>query len=107
MAEVADHHFWFRGTRRVILDQARQHVGADLESLQIADIGCGPGTTLRWLSHCPNVVGVDLQPVAIELAIAPLFQLIKRTSSVPAATRAERRSRMSGLSWGIHRSVDQ
>ena len=68
MAEVADHHFWFRGTRRVILDQARQHVGADLESLQIADIGCGPGTTLRWLSHCPNVVGVDLQPVAIELA---------------------------------------
>lgn len=68
MAALADRHFWFRGTRKVILDWARNTTSADLRHLRIADIGCGPGTTLAYLTDVPRLVGVDLSNCALSLA---------------------------------------
>jgi len=68
MAALMRRHFWFRGTRRVILDWARSVGEGDLESRYVADIGCGTGPTLDWLREIPSVVGVDLSPVALGLA---------------------------------------
>ncbi len=68
MAAEADRHFWFRGTRRVILDVARHAVGRPLKELCIADIGCGPGTTLRWLPEEAFIVGVDYSLEGLQIA---------------------------------------
>jgi SAM-dependent methyltransferase len=68
MADEADGHFWFRGTRRVIVDWARRAAGRPLEELRIADVGCGPGTTMAWLPDSPHLVGLDAQPLALTLA---------------------------------------
>lgn len=78
MAALADRHFWFRGTRKVILDWARNVVGNDLSDLRIADIGCGPGTTLAYLSDVKHLVGVDMSSCALSLAKerAPTARLI-------------------------------
>ena len=68
MADAADGHFWFRGTRRVILDWARRAAGRPLQDVFIADVGCGPGTTMAWLPDSPRLVGLDAQPLALSLA---------------------------------------
>ena len=68
MAALMRRHFWFRGTRRVILDWARIACGGDIGSRYVADIGCGTGPTLSWLEDVPNVVGVDLSSIALGLA---------------------------------------
>ena len=62
MADAADGHFWFRGTRRVILDWAQRAADKPLEELHIADVGCGPGTTMAWLPDSPRLVGLDPPP---------------------------------------------
>ncbi|MBR58986.1 MAG: hypothetical protein CMH54_13335 [Myxococcales bacterium] len=79
MAAVMDRHFWFRGTRRVILNWANDAVGGGLEKLRVADVGCGPGTTLSWLSHLPRIVGIDRAALCLELARerAPNAELIQ------------------------------
>jgi len=79
MAAVMDRHFWFRGTRRVILHWANDAVGGGLEKLRVADVGCGPGTTLSWLSHVPRIVGIDRAALCLELARerAPTAELVQ------------------------------
>ena len=91
MAALADRHFWFRGTRKVILDWARKTTSSDLSDLKIADVGCGPGTTLAYLSDVTNLVGVDLSSCALSLAKerAPGAQLVAADAAhIPLASQS-------------------
>jgi SAM-dependent methyltransferase len=64
--EVDEHHWWYRGRRRVIL--------AELERLplpagaRVLDAGCGSGRTLQELTRFGEVAGIELDPDAAELA---------------------------------------
>ncbi len=64
--EVDEHHWWYRGRRRVIL--------AELERLplpagaSVLDAGCGSGRTLQELTRFGEVTGIELDPDAAGLA---------------------------------------
>jgi SAM-dependent methyltransferase len=64
--EVDDHHWWYRGRRRVIR--------AELDQLPIPpharllDAGCGSGRTLVELADYGEVSGIELDPDAAQLA---------------------------------------
>ncbi len=56
MYEVEERHFWYRGTRAVILDQVRDLLDRNLE---VADIGCGTGALLNRFPSGWRTVGLD------------------------------------------------
>ena len=66
--EVDEHHWWYRGRRRIIQ--------AELDRLPLAgsacvlDAGCGSGRTLQELARYGEVHGIELSPEAAELAQA-------------------------------------
>jgi SAM-dependent methyltransferase len=66
MLEVDEHHWWYRGRRRIIR--------AELERLAlpagsvVLDAGCGSGRTLEQLDAYGQVRGVELDPEAAEVA---------------------------------------
>lgn len=63
---VDEHHWWYRGRRRIIraqLDRLPLPPGA-----QILDAGCGSGRTLEELVDYGEVHGVELNSEAAELA---------------------------------------
>ncbi len=65
--EVEDSHWWFVGRRRII-----KHI---LSSLQLShrprilDVGCGTGGTLPLLAEFGNVIGVEMEDCAIDMAL--------------------------------------
>jgi SAM-dependent methyltransferase len=64
--EVDEHHWWYRGRRRIIrseLDQLPLPPGA-----RVLDAGCGSGRTLEELTDYGDVAGIELNPDAAELA---------------------------------------
>jgi SAM-dependent methyltransferase len=64
--EVDDHHWWYRGRRRVIraeLDQLPLPRDA-----RVLDAGCGSGRTLVELADYGAVAGIELDPDAAQLA---------------------------------------
>ena len=64
--EVDDHHWWYRGRRRIIrseLDRLPLVPGA-----RILDAGCGSGRTLEELVDYGSVTGVELSEDAVEMA---------------------------------------
>ena len=66
-AAAEDRHFWFRGLRRNanrLLRQAGVRPGQSL----IIDCGAGTGRNLDWLSDFGIAVGVDLTPLALDVA---------------------------------------
>jgi SAM-dependent methyltransferase len=66
MLDVDEHHWWYRGRRRVIR--------AELDRLPLApgavvlDAGCGSGRTLLELVRYGEVHGIELNPAAAEAA---------------------------------------
>jgi SAM-dependent methyltransferase len=64
--EVDDHHWWYRGRRRIIV--------SELERLPLAgqprilDAGCGSGRTMVELARYGKVAGIELNPDAAYLA---------------------------------------
>jgi len=63
---VDEHHWWYRGRRRVIraeLDRLPLPAGA-----QVLDAGCGSGRTLRELADYGEVHGIELDPEAAAVA---------------------------------------
>jgi SAM-dependent methyltransferase len=64
--EVDDHHWWYRGRRRVIR--------AELDRLpipgeaRVLDAGCGSGRTLLELTQFGSLAGIELDPDAAALA---------------------------------------
>jgi SAM-dependent methyltransferase len=64
--EVDEHHWWYRGRRRVILAELeRLPLRADA---RVLDAGCGSGRTLQELARFGEVTGVELDPDAADLA---------------------------------------
>ena len=69
MLDVDEHHWWYRGRRRIIR--------AELDKLtlppnaQVLDAGCGSGRTLEELQDYGEVRGIELNPEAAELARSP------------------------------------
>lgn len=66
MLEVDEHHWWYRGRRRVIRAELNQlPLPADAV---ILDAGCGSGRTLEELVSYGEVHGIELDPSAAEVA---------------------------------------
>ena len=64
--KVDEHHWWYRGRRRIIraeLDRLPLPEGA-----RILDAGCGSGRTLEELKDYGDTYGIELEPMAAELA---------------------------------------
>src|SRR5947209_3649995 len=66
MLDVDEHHWWYRGRRRIIR--------AELERLplpapaRVLDAGCGSGRTLEELEPYGEVFGIELDTEAAEVA---------------------------------------
>ena len=72
MAELEARHWWFLGTRRVLLSELDRCLAAYEASfserkLRILDLGCGTGFTTRLLCDRGQVIGLDCSQVAFEL----------------------------------------
>src|SRR5947209_7005322 len=68
MLDVDEHHWWYRGRRRIIrteLERLPIPPGA-----RVLDAGCGSGRTLEDLSSYGDVSGIELNPIAAEQASA-------------------------------------
>jgi SAM-dependent methyltransferase len=67
MLDVDEHHWWYRGRRRIIraeLDRLTLPAGA-----RVLDAGCGSGRTLQELTgYGTEVYGLELDPEAAEAA---------------------------------------
>ncbi len=66
MLEVDEHHWWYRGRRRIIDVELRRlplPAGAD-----VLDAGCGSGRTLPELARYGQVSGIELDLDAAEVA---------------------------------------
>lgn len=68
MYRVETRHFWFKGTRRVILGALRRALGARLEGARLLDLGCGTGFTLTQLPRGVRAIGLDYSRAALGLA---------------------------------------
>lgn len=66
MLDVDEHHWWYRGRRRIIraeLDRVPLPPRA-----RVLDAGCGSGRTLEELEPYGEVYGIELDPEAAEVA---------------------------------------
>jgi SAM-dependent methyltransferase len=66
MLDVDEHHWWYRGRRRIIrteLDRAPLPPQA-----RVLDAGCGSGRTLEELEPYGEVYGIEIDPEAAEVA---------------------------------------
>lgn len=62
---VAETSHWWYGTTRALLAQV---LGPHLRvGGRFLDAGCGPGATGSWMAAHGDVVGVDVEPLALEL----------------------------------------
>jgi SAM-dependent methyltransferase len=61
-------HFWFRGTRRVIVSALTRALGPRLRGARVLDVGCGTGFTLTQLPPQARAVGLDCSNTALRLA---------------------------------------
>ncbi len=76
MRELEDRHWWFKGRRAIVAAQLQ--AGALPEQAKILDLGCGTGGNLAMLSQFGEVLGVELDEQAAQLArergIAPVIR---------------------------------
>ncbi|HLJ03429.1 MAG TPA: class I SAM-dependent methyltransferase [Solirubrobacteraceae bacterium] len=68
MLAVDEHHWWYRGRRKVI--RAELDRLALPSDAQILDAGCGSGRTLEELVRYGTVFGIELDPEAAQAARA-------------------------------------
>jgi SAM-dependent methyltransferase len=67
MAELDDHHWWYRARRRIIADLIRRE-GRLPDNAQILELGCGTGHNLAMLSDFGHVEGLELDDEARALS---------------------------------------
>jgi SAM-dependent methyltransferase len=66
MLNHEDHHWWYRGRRRIVCDELAQlPVGSQA---RVLDAGCGSGRLLDELRGYGHVTGLDLNPDSVEIA---------------------------------------
>jgi len=68
MLDVDEHHWWYRGRRRIIRAELDRIPLA--RAAQVLDAGCGSGRTLEELGRYGEVHGIELNPEAAEVARA-------------------------------------
>ena len=83
MLDVDEHHWWYRGRRRIIeveLQQLPIPPGA-----RVLDAGCGSGRTLLELARYGAVSGIELDPTAAAVATerGPFDVRIGRLEELP------------------------
>jgi SAM-dependent methyltransferase len=66
MLDVDEHHWWYRGRRRII-DAELQRLPLPRPA-EVLDAGCGSGRTLEQLRPLGSVSGIELNPEAASLA---------------------------------------
>lgn len=72
MAELEDRHWWFVGRRRIV--QAVLKRVANLgPNARVLDAGCGTGGNLELLSQFGDVIGMDVNNEALEIARGKKF----------------------------------
>jgi SAM-dependent methyltransferase len=64
MARVERSHWWYRSTRELLAGVFVPHLPA---RALVLDAGCGTGATGAWLAERHAVVGLDAEPLAVEL----------------------------------------
>ena len=79
MYRVETRHFWFVGTRRVIVAALERALGSRLAGGRVLDVGCGTGFTLTRLPRAVRSVGLDYSPAALAFARerAPASSLVR------------------------------
>jgi SAM-dependent methyltransferase len=79
MFRAETEHFWFVGTRGVILSLLSRALGQRVEHARLLDIGCGTGYTLSRLPRGIRPVGLDYSQHALTLAErrAPGVELVR------------------------------
>jgi SAM-dependent methyltransferase len=91
MFRAETEHFWFVGTRGVILSLLAGALGPRLERARLLDIGCGTGYTLSRLPRGIRAVGLDYSEHALSLAErrAPGVELVRGSAyALPFADAA-------------------
>jgi ubiquinone/menaquinone biosynthesis C-methylase UbiE len=81
IAAAEDDHWWYRNTRALMAEFLEPWLRT---GLHILDAGCGPGGNGAWLARHGRVVGVDVNPEALEFVHA------RRPTTVPARASADR-----------------
>jgi SAM-dependent methyltransferase len=66
MLDLDDHHWWYRGRRRIIHTELDRLVLAP--GARVLDAGCGSGRTMTDLTAYGEVQGIELDPNAAEVA---------------------------------------
>src|SRR5689334_23929231 len=66
MLDLDDHHWWYRGRRRIIRSEVDRLPLPPHASVR--DAGCGSGRTLIELASYGEVEGIELDPGAAEVA---------------------------------------
>ncbi len=88
LAATEAYHWWHGGMRA--LTRAMLHrFYRKRHDLRILDAGCGTGGNVRFLQRYGHVTGLDLEPLALELAAADLRGTLARGSvlTLPFADR--------------------
>ncbi len=68
MLDVDEHHWWYRGRRRII-DAELRRLPLPRPAV-VLDAGCGSGRTLEQLGPLGSVSGIELNPEAADVARA-------------------------------------
>jgi SAM-dependent methyltransferase len=61
-------HWWFRGRRRLLINLLRGVAGAGSKRLRILDYGCGTGGNTSAYGSFGDVVGIEPDSTAVQLA---------------------------------------
>ena len=69
MFRVEDHHWWFVGSRRILLEMTR-HVWSREGGVDVLDVGCGTGATLAQLPANCRGVGVEMERLGAQSCVA-------------------------------------
>ena len=83
MLEVDEHHWWYRGCRRIVRTELDRLPLPD--AARVLDAGCGSGRTLQELVDYGEVSGIELDPDAAEVAASTGYGevLVGRLEELP------------------------